>query len=594
MWNLVVLFVSLWPAQQLSGPAIQPEIQQAVGVGQAGSQQKEQKPQDTQDKTAKPAPKADKAAEPQAGEKAEQAQEEGAKPSPPQPLYLKPWAITLGFADWNLSGNENKFRHYGTPPRSFFAQELLFAPKPSERDSGYISLRAPGESDYRHDGRIALFNGRTQAELLLLRNEFYEATPFLIPGSRRRSDEGYVKQLLTRDFSFSMRYQMQDQHDFFEAPLDPLHQRTRYWDAIGAGKLGNGQIKLGYTDWRYFDRTLTLFDTKVTGWRLGYMWMPTLNIGAEATYANLEVKQPGQPTGHLDFVTLSSDTTVGQSTDLGVLLRRDRLSLPIVSTAYAREQRLAQFSLAQSYKKWNARLSISQRDVERVRADNTFVDVPQWTTFEGRLDGRLTRNLRLTVRGYTQDITDLPPMTTADPRSLYWSSRQFVQVRLQHTNGPAGGYFVWTYRNWDNDARAVNLDLNSFVVGGNWQVTQRLSLFAEYTKENWNGKSDITTFPTFRNFLPDSHVIAAGLDWMIDPRAFLSLNVTNFGTNNDNPLLLQDGNTNGLFFSINSRYIFPSGNEVGLTIAPWTYRDDVRSAMNYDAAIVMLTGKLRF
>jgi hypothetical protein len=571
MWNLIALTASLLSAQQPAAPPQNP----AGGAGQAQKAGQDQK----------------------AGEapKAEQEQPQDApQVTPPQPLYLKPWAFSLGYSDWNLSGNGHKFRQFGTPPRGFFSKEILFAPKPSDKDTGYITLRGLGESDHRYDGRLSLMNGRTQGEVWRWRSEFVEPTPVAIGTSRRTVDEDSVRQFLTRDMSISMRYRMIDQHAIYEPPLDPFHQRTRYWDAILAGKAGNGQIRLGYTDWRYFDRTRVLLDTNVSGWRLGYMWTPNRDVGVEAAYSNMEIKQPGQRNGRVDYVSLTGDAPIGPSTDLGLLFRRDRLKLPVVTTAYAREQRLAQISLGHSWRKWNARISLSERDVERVRTDQSFVDVPQWVTFEGRLDGRLSRNTRLTLRGYTQSVSNVPPMNSVDPRSLYWDSRDFVQLKLQHATQDLTGYFVWTHRNWENGARAASLSLNSFVLGGRWEAAPRLSLYADYTKENWDGSNEITASPSYRNFLPDSHVISAGADWMIDQRAFVTLNLTTFGSNNENPLLLRDGNTNGLFVSINGRYLFPSGNELGLTIAPWTYRDDVRSVMNYDAAIVMLSGKVRF
>lgn len=575
MLRLLAIISAICPLEQPSLLSQAPTEQKAAE--QKAAEQKPIKPSEGQDKEKAAEPKPTE--EPQAEPKAER---------------FSPGSITLGFSQWNLRGNESQFRQFGTPPRSLFVGELLLAPKPSLSDTGYFISKGVGESDYRHDARLALFNGRTQAEAWLWRSEFFDPIPSTIPGSRRSVEEDSIKQMLTRDFSVSMRYRMINQNQFYEPPLDPLHQRTRYWDTIASGRLGNGQVRLGYTDWRYFDRTGTLLDTQVSGWRLGYMWTPLRDLGLEAAYSSMRVKQSGQPTGRVDYISLSGDAPIGNATDLGVLFRRDRLKLPAVRTAYAREQRLAQIGLAHSWNKWNARVSLSQRDVERVRGDQTFVDVPQWTTFEGRIDGRLQKNLRLMLRGYTQSVSSLPPMVTDDPRSLYWNSRQFVQMRLQHTNGEVGSYLVWTHRNWDNDARAVNLNLNSFVLGGNWQAGPRVSVFAEYTKENWNGRSEITTFPTLRNFLPDSHVIAAGLDWMIHNRAFVSINVTNFGTNNENPLVIRDGNTSGIFVSINTRYVLPSGEELGLTIAPWTYRDDVRSVMNYDAAVVMLTGKVKF
>ena len=83
------------------------------------------------------------------------------------------------------------------------------------------------------------------------------------------------------------------------------------------------------------------------------------------------------------------------------------------------------------------------------------------------------------------------------------------------------------------------------------------------------------------------------LTWNL-PRLFMSASFTNFSERNDNPLLLQDGNASGSFLTLSGRYRFPRGYELGLTFAPWYYRDKVASALDYTASVVMLSGSARF
>lgn len=596
MWAFLILLLStknVQPALLAPGDEVQQPAKAATQTDKttsraaAGDQKAAKKKQDT----AKPAEAPADAA------KGDQAKPDEKKTdqAEPKPAPTTRVAIDLGVSAWNLTGNDHKLRQYATPPRGIFLSELLIAPPTSLRDSGYLDLRGLGQADSRMDGRLALNYGRTQAESWLWHAKFYDPTPVIIPDNDRDVQEHSIKQLITRDSSISFRYRMIGQDQYFEPPRLPIHQRTRYWDAIAAGKLGPGTFRLGFTDWRYFDRTDVLADTAVSGWRAAYALQPTPNTGLEANYIAYDVKQSGQSTGHVDIQSVSADATVGDSTDLGFLFRRDHLTLPQITTAYAREQRSGTFGIAHRFlHNWNAKLSFQEREVERVRGDQTFVDVPRWATVEGSLYGRIMKTIRLTARGYTQSVSNIPPMVTVDTRSLYWDKRQFAQVKLERGNQDLNSYFVWSYRNWDNNTRAVHLNFNSFVLGSSWQATPALGFFAEYTKENWNGSSEIATAPTFQSFLPDSHIITAGLNWMINERAFMSLSVTNFGTANDNPLLFADGNTSGTFFTLNARYAFPSGAEIGFIIAPWSYHDDVIGNMNYNATIVMLTGKAKF
>jgi len=518
------------------------------------------------------------------------AQEEAEKPPPYYPLTLE-----LGWGDRHLDGNERKFRQYATPPSGFFVRDLRYAPLAFPGGHrGLLTLKSVGEDDYRADGDLGLFYGRTRLEVFLTRNRFFDTTPILILPSDRTLQEGALKQFLTRDFSLSLRYRMDEQDQFFEPPRAPLHQRTRYSDVVAAGRLGNGQLHVSFADWRYFDRTGTLKDTKVDRWQVRYLWEPLRNFGLEGAFARLSVRQPSVPKGHVEILSLAGDVAAGPATDLLLTLRRDKLSLPVTQNAYAREQRLVAGRVVHRWNRWSAQMGLSLREAERIRGDQNFVDVPQWLTFEGRVSGRVTRQVRLTVRGYTQNLSDGPPMMTLDPRPLYWDGRRYAQVKIDGGWSEVNGYASWTFNRWENDARAVRLSTYIYAIGGNWQATPALSLFAEWTYEDWTAKSEIADFPILENFAPSSRVIALGANWVIDPQTFVSLGFTEFITSNDNPLQLRDANTRGQFFTLNARHQFPSGQEVGLVIAPWAYRDRVLGTMNYDATVVMVTGSAKF
>jgi hypothetical protein len=521
--------------------------------------------------------------------KPEEKPAEEAKPKP-----HKPFTLSLGWADWGLSGNSHKFRQYASPPNGLFLNEFRLSPAFSKHgNQALLTLKALGEDDYRSEGGVSLMHGRTQFEGLSTRAMFFDPTPVVIPDSDRDRQEAYLKQLVVPGIGLSFRYFMDRQNQYFEVPRFPLHQRTRYSDAILGGRLGNGSIGLSLTDWRYFDRTLTLPDTTVQRWRLGYLWTPTETVGVEGSYASSTIKQSGQDSGSAHALSIGGDVAVGPATDVGVTYRRDTTSLPMVLSAYTREQRSATARLSHRWKRWSGQIYLQQREVERLRGDQTFVDVPEWFTIGGRVYGRLNREWRLSLRGYTQDMSHAPGMITQDPRTLLFNSRSFAQIKLDRGTPDFSTYAVYTYSGWENDVRKVRLRMDLLTVGGTWQASPTLNLFAEHTREAWSAQSEITDY-SLELFAPNSQITTVGLSWSIEPRTFLSFNYTNTSSDNDNPLRLRDGNIRGSFFTLNARHTFPSGSEVGLVIAPWTYRDQVAGSMNYDAAVFMLTGSTKF
>jgi hypothetical protein len=172
--------------------------------------------------------------------------------------------------------------------------------------------------------------------------------------------------------------------------------------------------------------------------------------------------------------------------------------------------------------------------------------------------------------------------------------RRFAQINLNGGNPELNGYLTWTTSTTENSSRDVRVTASLVTLGSNWEAAPGLSIFGELTRENWSGRSEIVGPPTIGAFAPDANAITLGATWVIDTASYLSANFTNFRTENDNLLLERDGNTRGTFFTLNARRRLASGNEIGLIIAPWYYRDRLRGTMDYDANVVMLTGSARF
>jgi hypothetical protein len=511
-----------------------------------------------------------------------------------QPVIPK-YQVEVGYANWDLSGNENKFRQYATPPHGIFLKGFQYNPVSLLHGfRGDYNLIGLGSDDYFADSRMLMFFGDISFKGSLRRNRFLDDVITPVGLSDRQEGKAQFKFKLAPEFAISSIYSLSEQNHFFQSPREALRQRTRYWDMVAEGKVGETRLSLGFSDFRFFDRTLALPDTAIKRWRLSGVWEPFKTLGLEASYLSQEINQSAV-SNHIDTISLASNWAVGPDTDIQMNYRHDSLNLPTVQTSFIREQHHLNARLVHRWPQWLLQAGINYRETERIRGDRLFLNIPKLWGFEGRLAGRLSRNLRLTLRGSTQHLSSLPLMLTADTRSLYWNDRRFIQLKLDGGSPSLNGYFLWTHRRLANDIRASDVTSHFLTAGGNWEVNSRLSAFAEYNYEFWSGKSaDSTVFPFQENYIPNSRVTVLGVSWALTDQVFLLASYTDFTTDNDNPLREKDGNYAGRFLTMNLRYRFPAGHELRLTVAPWLYRDRIVDSMSYTATVLMLSGSAKF
>lgn len=524
-----------------------------------------------------------------------------AKPKTP-PSKLDPNSslfVELGYGDWGLRGNQSKFRQYATPPSGFFLRDLRYAPilkSPSE--NAFFELRGIGQDDYYATAKGAWDYGATRLSGFTSRSQFFDPSAGAVPQSSWRSSGVDLRRNINRDFALSFQVRSNSQQLYYTVPYPRLNQNTDYWSLLAAGKLGKGYASLEYSGFHYADETASLinFDSQKVG--LSYLWTPTRTLQIEASGSHVGVKQPNLPESHVDTLALGGNLVLGPATDLDVQLQHRQVALPNVQNAYVRNQNVGAFSISHRFNSWRAQLALLLQNDDRVNGTQTYVDVPKWSTLDARLSGRLNPNFRLSFHAYTQSLSDPPASTLSDASTLYWTNRNFAEAKLEGGTENVNGYLVYTYRVNRNSQRSTDVTTEQYTLGATWQVNPRLSLFGEFHHESWTGRTDITEFPitsaTLNNFLPNSDTSAVELNWNLGRRAYVSLNYTGFASYNDNPLLLQDGNTRGSFVTLNTHYRFPAGYELGLLVAPWTYHDRVANSLDYNATVLMITGSARF
>ncbi|HZT44383.1 MAG TPA: hypothetical protein VFA07_19615 [Chthonomonadaceae bacterium] len=583
IWLAVACGAQQAPAPQTAPPASQtPSKTDSSSAGQAGSQQSGDQAASGNQTGLPPAP--------------------GGGPVKDRPLH--PFLLLDGgWSNWNLTGNERKFRQYATPPQDWFLKDLRYRPliTPQKEDL-FVSLKDIGQTDYRGDARLALEYGRLYGRGFLSENKFFDPTTFVIDPSEWRGYGLLASQALTRDFSISLDYRDDEERLRFAPPgtaggpaFPDLSQSNHYWDLLASGKLGGrGYAGLSFVDNRYSDHTGTFPDVSTQSVGLSYLWTPLDTVGVDAGVSRMWISEPDLPANRIDRSAISGDVEIGPDTNLQLAFQRQHLDLPEVRNAWVRDNQEGSFLLSHHLPGWNLQVGMRFRQAYRIRGDQSFVDTPHWTTLQGRLTGRIYSHLRLNVRGFYESLGNSPPSVLSDPQSLYWNLRDSVSARLDGNWPNVSGYVTYTHQHERNSGRQTEVSGDLYTVGGVWQMTPALSLFGEFAHESWYGRTLDTSFPTLGNFLPDSRIGVVELAWNLPRRLQVSFNYTDFATYNDNPLLLPDGNTHGEFFTLSGSYQFRHGESIGLVFSPWAYSDAVVGTMDYNTAVIMVTGSARF
>jgi predicted porin len=521
------------------------------------------------------------------------AKEEG-EAKPPAPEIYQWSLLDFGWGDHGLSGNAHKFSHYATAPTGLFFKDLWFAgTDPAYRHFATLSFRGEPDKDSYLQGSYAFGFGSTVLEAMMSRTDYYDDTPVTVGESRREIQEALLKQRVG-GFGVSFRYRMDEQNARYEGPKPELDQRTRFWDLAGQGIFGETLVGLGLSNTRFMDYSGGQPSSEVERWYATASRQLNSAVSLTGSYSQAKISQSGIPGSKVQAFQLAGDWDIGPATSAVFNYRQDWLDLPLVHNAYVKRRVGGSAQLLHRWDGWTGQLTYRHREAERVRADHTFVDVPIWDTFEGKLSRKLAEGLRMTLRGSYEHLSGSPVMETEDSRALYWRNRKTAQVKFDRADGKFAGYGSLSWRQIENDARSFELSTTNWVVGGSYEVAPNVDVFGEYSLEENSVGGAPVDIPSYSSFFPSGRVFSLGVNWTTKPNTWWSAGYTDFTTDNDNPLLLRDGNVKGRFFTLSVNHRTKSGNEFGLTYAPWRYEDSVASQMDYTTNAIQLTAKVRF
>ncbi len=521
------------------------------------------------------------------------AQDEPEQEEPPAPKFVP--RLKYSWTQWGLRGSDHMFRRYATPARGFVLTDMGYVYATDDaRYQSDLTIRGGVDQDLWVGGGASMRYGTTRFEGSYRTNEYYDNVPFDIPVSKRQEFDGRVVQSLGQGIGLQVRFS-QEQHDaFFAGPRESEHVRTRTTDTSLKGKLLGGTLGVGYTDYRYWDRTNAEPDSEVQRWTAQYGRELLRGLDLQANYSHSRIKQPGRDDSEIETVGMSGNYAIGDRTNLSFGVKRDKIELPVVRTAYAQERMLFDSRLSHRAKNWSAQVAYRHKEVERVRKDQSFVDVPIWDSVEAKFQTKLGAGMRATVRGGFTHLRGWPVMNMTDPNPLFWTDTRFAQVKFDRTGETYAFYAILDHRFRKNDARRVDLSTTAGTLGATWDVGPGVSLFGEIVRETAKASGTGGDAANLDPYFPSSISGAFGVSYAFNPGFHATATFTHVGTNNDNPMFEPGGNYRGRYLTLGLTHRAANGAEFAFTYAPWHYEDKVLSSLGYNASVVSLVGKVRF
>ncbi|MCB8931825.1 MAG: hypothetical protein M9921_02795 [Fimbriimonadaceae bacterium] len=497
---------------------------------------------------------------------------------------------------WSLNGNRNKFRQYAVTPQGFVFRKIeLFSPLTEETPYGRFGYSGVPGGDQVADGRLIMEQGRLDVKIHHARSSFYDPTPLLVDTSHDRDTSVEVSYALTPEVGAFYRFDERNK----KLNYDPPKERTRTYAKRATGGLSGevlgGQAEVTLSDYRYYDQDGGSPDSIHHRFDAAYSRDLGPSLSVQGAYNRTQIEQRGLSDSEVKRWSIGADWYVGPYTSLMLDFRNDKVDMPNVANSYVRERFMTTARLVHRFQGAALQLAYKHREAERLRGDQTFVDVPKWDTYEGRLSGHLGGPLRYTVRGNWEHMTRGATMVVEDPRALYWDDRVMGQIKIDGGVDRFQGYATYTFRFDQNDPRDVEVRSHNLTVGGHYAFTDRTSAYIEFATDTYKVSSPPDELGlTLDAFFPSSTSYAVGFDHAISDRGSLSVAATHYTTRSANPLLVRDANYRGTEITATYSRVLSPDSSFSITYSPWRYTDKLYEQMNYRTTVVGLQYSTKF
>lgn len=505
--------------------------------------------------------------------------------------------IVFGYSNWIERNNSNKFRQYGSPPKGLGLRQLDLL-YPANRNSPYLRFNYSGEvhRDQVAGGKLIFANGRGQANFELDQRHYYDPSPVLSPRSSRTGFDFGLSYALNQDFGVYWQTRQETREKHRVGPDRPQYTITKGFAGGLQGNVLGGNLGIGISDQRYYDRRSVQPKTVLKRWGVEYSHPIGDNANAGVTWNQTRIEQASRESGTIRSAGFNFSLDYSPTGSIFVDLKRDDIKLPMVSNATDRRRISSAVRVVQDTPKGRLDVGFQRRSNERFRRDQLFVDVPSWDVFDGRFSGKLLDGLRFTVKGSYEHLRSRPEFQTEDDaRSLYWDDRVKLSGLVTGGTERFNGYLSYQYRYDENSPRDVNIRRNTLALGGSYAFNDNTSGYFEILNETAKAEGVVDELGYGLDlFFPSWSSFALGFDHVINPKDSVSFALNHYFTGNQNPHFEAGGNVRGTEITLQYWRKMSDAESLHILIAPWRFDDKTDASARYRTAVMSINFGLKF
>lgn len=481
-------------------------------------------------------------------------------------------------------GSNASISRYGQPATGFTLHRLvLFAPGAVDTPSARLQVSGMFNQDSLIDGYVAMNRGKTQFRWSQQSHSFSNFDWRPRDESQDRVTELSLDHSIRTGLGGYVTYASKKRDARYASPREAEQTRSRHVTAGIGGNVLGGNLSVGYGETRTYDdsgiqpRTL---QKRLEG-SYAVDFGEALSLVGGVGLAKIE--QAGLPRSEVETYSLSGQWSMGPKTGLQFQFFQQDLDLNTILNAYIRKRIVSSARLIHRIPDGSFQFGFKRKEVERVRTDQTFVDVPKVDEYEGRVTGKID-GARWTLKGTWENLRASATMNTLDPRQLLWDDRATVQAKLDKVGDDFAAYGVYTYRFQQNKQREVEVKWHNATVGGTKMLDPAVSAFAEVSYDFVEARSEVEAGPGLDFYFPNSRSIALGVQWEPGPDWSGSAGLIH----------TKSADVDNTYFTFSFRQRLSEDQEFEVVLAPWRNVDRLYGLTGYSTTFLMARYTVRF
>ena len=489
--------------------------------------------------------------------------------------------LTVGYTSQKTN---DWLSRYARPSSGLVLHELqLFTPGSDSWPYSRLTIRGTTGQDSYASGYVVLNHGHTVVRGSKKDYGFYVFDWRNVDRSQENETEVVVDHSFTPKIGGFFKYNAKERQGEYPVPRDRDKTRTRTFSGGVQGDVLGGNLGVSYSDRVLNDLSGNQPTTLQRSIDATYShdFSDTFSLAGSAGYTRIE--QAGLASSSVRSYALSGMFNLGPTTGIQFHLGRQDYDLASILNARIQKRLVTSARLMQRLGTWNLQFGVKHLETERIRTDQSYVDVPKVNFYDARLAGRIG-GARVTLRGTWEDLTETAAMNTLDPRQLLWDDKAMFQTKIDVGNEVYSAYGAFTYKFQQNRQRGVEIDWNNFVIGGSYIFNDSLNAYAEFSTDNFMVQGGEGSGESLDLFFPNSRSIAFGLNWAKDQNLSASAALNYYNS--------ADVRGTQLTFSV--RRHFGADHDLELVIAPWRHEDKLFNITGYRNTFLSARYTVRF